>query len=255
MLHLDRPLVFIDIESTGINLAVDRIIEISMCKILPDGSEMIKTLRINPGIPIPESASDVHGIYDADVRDAPAFRDVANEIRDFIDNCDIAGYNSNKFDVPLLAEEFLRAGVEFDDERKYVDVLRIFTLMEKRTLEAAYKFFCNKELTDAHSAEGDAKATYEILVAQLERYSDVLKNDVHALHELTKDGEFVDFGRRMIYRDGVEYFNFGKYINQPVEAVYRREPQYFDWIYKNDFPQHTKLKLKMIEFRIRNNKT
>jgi len=255
MLKLDRPLAFIDLETTGVNLGVDRIIEISILKILPNGGQEIKTLRINPEMHIPEQSSQIHGIYDDDVKNAPVFRQVAIELRDFLDHCDVAGYNSNKFDIPMLIEEFLRADTGFDENRRYIDVMRIFTLMEKRTLEAAYKFFCNKELIDAHSAEADVKATYEVLVAQIDRYNDTLKNDVQSLHDFSSDGDFVDFGRRMIMKDGKEYFNFGKYNGQSCEDVYKREPQYFDWIYKSDFPRHTKLKLKMIEFRIKNQRS
>lgn len=251
MLKLDKPLAFIDLETTGINLGVDRIIEISILKMFPSGEQDVKTLRINPEMHIPEVSTAVHGITDEDVKDAPVFKQVAAEIRDYLDNCDLAGYNSNRFDVPMLIEEFLRAETGFDENRRYIDVMRIFTLMEKRTLEAAYKFFCNKELVDAHSAEADVKATAEVLMAQIDRYSDDLKNDVQSLHEFTKDGDFVDFGRRMIFKDGKEYFNFGKYTGQLCEDVYKREPQYFDWIYKSDFPRHTKLKLRMIEFRIK----
>ncbi len=254
MLKLDKPLAFIDLETTGINLSSDRIVEISILKILPDGSQQSKTLRINPEMHIPEASSVFHGIFDADIKDAPKFKNVAIELRDFLNNCDLAGYNSNKFDIPMLAEEFLRADTGFDENRRYIDVMRIFTLMEKRTLEAAYKFFCNKELIDAHSAEADVKATYEVLVGQLEMYKDQLKNDVQSLHEFTKDGDFVDFGRRMILKDGIEYFNFGKHNGQSCADVYKREPQYFDWIYKSDFSLHTKLKLKMIEFKIKNPK-
>ncbi len=254
MLKLDKPLAFIDLETTGINIGTDRIVEISILKIMPDGSRITLTERINPEMHIPESSSAIHGITDADVKDKPTFRQKADELRDFLDNCDLAGYNSNKFDIPVLAEEFLRAEKGFDENRRYIDVMRIFTLMEKRTLEAAYKYFCNKELTDAHSAEADVRATYEVLLGQLRMYGDQLKNDVQSLHEFTSDGDFVDFGRRMIMKDGKECFNFGKYAGQTCEAVYRREPQYFDWIYKSDFPLHTKLKLKMIEFRIKNQK-
>lgn len=255
MLKLDKPLAFIDLETTGINLSTDRIIEISILKILADGSQHSKTMRLNPGKHIPEESSAIHGIFDDDVKDKPKFKDVAIELRDFLNNCDIAGYNSNKFDVPMLTEEFLRCETGFDENRRYIDVMRIFTLMEKRTLEAAYKYFCNKELVDAHSAEADVKATYEVFLGQLEMYKDQFKHDVQSLHEFTKDGDFVDFGRRMIIKEGKEYFNFGKYNGQTCADVYKREPQYFDWIYKNDFPLHTKLKLKMIEFKIKNPKT
>jgi DNA polymerase-3 subunit epsilon len=252
MLKLDKPLAILDLETTGINLSTDRIVEISILKVMPDGREESLTKRINPGMPIPAESSAIHGIYDADVKDAPLFKDAADELRTFLHNCDLAGYNSNKFDIPMLAEEFLRADKGFDENRRYVDVMRIFTLMEKRTLEAAYKFFCNKELVNAHSAEADVRATYEVLLGQLDRYKEVLKGDVQSLHEFTKDGDFVDFGRRMIMKDGKEYFNFGKYTGQACADVYKREPQYFDWIYKSDFPLHTKLKLKMIEFKVKN---
>ncbi|MBK6731646.1 MAG: 3'-5' exonuclease [Bacteroidetes bacterium] len=255
MLHLDKPFVFIDLETTGINVATDRIIEISMLKILPGGNQEVKTYRINPGIPIPADSTAIHGITDADLKDAPRFEKVATEIRDFIGNADLGGYNSNKFDIPLLIEEFLRADIGFDDERRYVDVMRIFTLMEKRTLEAAYKFFCNKELENAHSAEADVKATYEVLLGQIDRYKDDLKNDISFLHEFSKDGDFVDTGRRMIYKDGKEYFNFGKYNGRLVEEIFQKEPQYFDWIINNDFPLHTKLKLKMMKLRFKQSKT
>jgi DNA polymerase III subunit epsilon len=252
MLKLDKPLAILDLETTGINLSTDRIVEISILKVMPDGREESLTKRINPGMPIPAESSAIHGIYDVDVKDAPLFKDAADELRTFLHNCDLAGYNSNKFDIPMLAEEFLRADKGFDENRRYVDVMRIFTLMEKRTLEAAYKFFCDKELVNAHSAEADVRATYEVLLGQLDRYKEVLKGDVQSLHEFTKDGDFVDFGRRMIMKDGKEYFNFGKYTGQACADVYKREPQYFDWIYKSDFPLHTKLKLKMIEFKVKN---
>jgi len=252
-LQLDKPLVFFDLETTGINTAVDRIVEISLLKVFPNGNKESRTMRLNPGMPIPAEASAVHGIYDADVADAPTFKEIAESLRSFLENCDLAGYNSNKFDVPILVEEFLRADVGFNDDRRYIDVMRIFTLMEKRTLEAAYKFFCSKELIGAHSAEADVLATYEVLLAQLDRYSEDLKPDTQFLHEFTRDGEFVDFARRIVLKDGVACFNFGKYAGQTCAAVYAREPQYFNWIYKSDFPLHTKLKLQLIELQIRNN--
>ena len=255
MLKLDKPLAFLDLETTGINLGADRIVEISILKISPDGKEESLTMRINPGMAIPKESTAIHGISDEDVKDAPLFKDAAEQLNAFLHNCDIAGYNSNKFDIPMLAEEFLRAEKGFDENRRYIDVMRIFTLMEKRTLEAAYKFFCNKELTNAHSAEADVRATYEVLLGQLDRYKDQLKNDVQSLHEFTKDGDFVDFGRRMIMKEGKAYFNFGKYTGQACVDVYKREPQYFDWIYKSDFPLHSKLKLKMIEFKIKTQNT
>lgn len=250
MLHLDKPLVFLDLETTGVNIATDRIIEISMLKLYPDQQQEIRTDRVNPGIPIPAESTMIHGISDADVKDKPTFRKIAPEIRDFIGNSDMAGYNSNKFDIPLLIEEFLRADVGFDTNRKYVDVMRIFTLMEKRDLQTAYRFFCNKELVNAHSAEADVIATFEVLNGQLERYGDQLENNVSFLHEFTKDGDFVDTGRRMVFKDGKEYFNFGKYKDRMVEEIYKKEPHYFDWILQNEFPLDTKLKLKMIRMRL-----
>jgi DNA polymerase III subunit epsilon len=252
MLKLDKPLAFFDLETTGINISTDRIVELSILKIMPDGQQQTLTMRINPGIPISAESSAIHGITNEDVKDAPLFKDVADQLIEFLQNCDLAGYNSNKFDVPMLTEEFLRVDKGFDENRRFIDVMRIFTLMEKRTLEAAYKFFCNKELVGAHGAEADVKATYEVLIGQLDRYKDSLKNDVQFLHDFSKDGDFVDFGRRMIMKDGKEYFNFGKYNGQSCADVYKREPQYFDWIYKSDFPLHTKLKLKMIAFKIKN---
>lgn len=252
MLKLNKPIVFLDLETTGVNIAIDRIVEISLLKIHMDGTEEVRTFRVNPGIAIPPEATAVHGISDADVENAPSFKELASSIRDFIGNADMAGYNSNKFDIPLLIEEFLRVDVGFDDNRRYIDVLRIYTLMEKRNLEAAYQFFCNKSLENAHSAEADVKATYEVLLGQLSKYEGELKNDVEYLHEFTKDGDFVDTGRRMVYKNGVEYFNFGKYNGRTVEDVFLKEPQYFDWILNSDFPLHTKLKLKMIRLRLKN---
>ncbi|HEX5553909.1 MAG TPA: exonuclease domain-containing protein [Chitinophagaceae bacterium] len=245
-LQLKRPLAFIDLETTGINIGVDKIIEIAIIKIMPDGSSFSKVKRINPGIPIPKESSDVHGILDEDVKDSPTFKEVANELRQFLDNCDLAGYNSNRFDIPLLVEEFLRIGQNLDTNgRKLVDVQRIFHLMEKRTLEAAYLFYCKKELNDAHTAEADARATFEILEAQVNHYLE-LKNDVEELARFTTEDDFVDFARRMVRKDGVEFFNFGKYKGKAVRDVLRDEPQYYDWMMKADFPLHTKQKLSEI---------
>jgi DNA polymerase-3 subunit epsilon len=245
-LQLKRPLAFIDLETTGINISTDRIIEIAIIKIMPDGTTLSKVKRLHPGIPIPKESSDVHGITDDDVKDSPTFRDVANELRQFLDNCDLAGYNSNRFDIPLLVEEFLRAGQRLDtDGRKFVDVQRIFHLMEKRTLEAAYMFYCEKVLSEAHTAEADARATFEILEAQLNRYNE-LKNDVEELARFTFEEDFVDFARRIVRRNGVEIFNFGKYKGKAVRDVLRDEPQYYDWMMKADFPLHTKQKLSEI---------
>lgn len=246
-LQLTRPLAFIDLETTGTNVATDRIIEIAVIKVMPDKSVINKTKRINPGIPIPAATTAIHGITDEDVKDAPTFKQVANEYKQFLENCDIAGYNSNRFDVPLLVEEFLRLDLNFDiKSRKFVDVQKIFHLMEKRTLSAAYKFYCDKDLENAHSAEADAIATYEILEAQLTRYEQQLKPEVEALATFTKEDDYVDFARRMTIQNGVELFNFGKYKGRPVRDVLKIEPQYYDWMMKADFPLNTKQKLTEI---------
>jgi DNA polymerase III subunit epsilon len=246
-LQLTRPLAFIDLETTGTNVATDRIIEIAVIKVMPDKSVINKTKRINPGIPIPAATTAIHGITDEDVKDAPYFKQVANEYKQFLENCDIAGYNSNRFDVPLLVEEFLRLDLNFDiKSRRFVDVQKIFHLMEKRTLSAAYKFYCDKELENAHSAEADAIATYEILEAQLIRYEQQLKPEVEALATFTKEDDYVDFARRMTIQNGIELFNFGKYKGRPVRDVLKIEPQYYDWMMKADFPLNTKQKLTEI---------
>lgn len=245
-LQLTRPLAFIDLETTGTDVGKDRIVEIAIIKVMPGGSNISKVKRINPGIPIPKEAFDIHGISDEDVKDEPSFKEVANELRQFLNNCDIAGYNSNRFDVPLLVEEFLRAGQNLEtDGIKFIDVQRIFHLMEKRTLEAAYLFYCQKNLTEAHSAEADARATYEVLEAQINRYNN-LKNDVSYLAKFSEEDDFVDFARRMVRKKGVEIFNFGKYKGKPVREVLKEEPQYYDWMMKADFPLHTKQKLSEI---------
>ncbi len=245
-LALDRPLAFIDLETTGTNIAKDHIVEIAIVKVMPDGSTQSKNKRINPGIPIPEETTKIHGISDEDVRDCPVFKEVANEIRQFIGDSDLAGYNSDRFDIPLLVEEFLRAGLDFEmKDRRQIDVQTIFHQMEKRTLGAAYQFYCNRDLTDAHAAEADARATYEILEAQLNHY-DNLKEDVDSLSKFTTRDDFVDYGRRIVRRKGVEVFNFGKYKGQPVREVLKKEPQYYDWIMRSDFLLHTKQKLSEI---------
>jgi DNA polymerase-3 subunit epsilon len=245
-LQLERPIVFIDLETTGTNLATDKIVEIAMIRISPDGSKQVKRKLINPGMPIPEAASAVHGITDEMVKDAPLFKQVANEIKQFMDNADVGGYNSNRFDFPLLMEEFLRVGLEFDlSQRKLVDVQRIFHMMEQRTLAAAYKFYCNKSLENAHSAEADADATWEILNAQLARYPQ-LGTTVNSIVQYIGEEHLVDFARRFVFENGVEVFNFGKHKGKPVEEVLRNEPQYYDWMMKGDFPMHTKQKLTEI---------
>jgi DNA polymerase-3 subunit epsilon len=249
MLQLKKPLAFIDLETTGTNLGTDRIIEIAIVKILPDGTKSIKRKVINPEIPIPQSSTDVHGFTDGIVKDAPVFKQVAQELKQMLDGCDIAGYNSNRFDIPMLMEEFLRAGVEFDMKgRRLVDVQKVFHQMEQRTLSAAYKFYCNKTLESAHSAEADAAATHEILLSQLERYP-ALGNTVDTILKTIGEEIIVDLARRFVVENGVEVFNFGKFKGKPIAEVLRLEPQYYDWMMKGDFPQHTKQKLTEIYTR------
>ena len=245
-LQLTRPIVFIDLETTGINLATDRIVEIAIIKIFPDKEKQVKHKVINPQMPIPKVASDIHGITDEQVKNAPTFKEVANELKQFIDNADLSGYNSNRFDVPLLMEEFLRAGISLDmTNRRMLDVQHIFHMMEKRTLGAAYKFYCEKELTDAHSAEVDATATWEILEAQLNRYNH-LGETLDTILQFTGEEKYVDFARRFVFENDVEVFNFGKHKGRPVTEVLKAEPQYYDWMMKGDFPLHTKQKLTEI---------
>jgi DNA polymerase III subunit epsilon len=246
MLQLKKPLAVIDLETTGVNLGSDRIVEIAIVKIQTDGQRLIKRKLLNPEIPISQVSRDLHGITNEMVKDAPTFKQVANEIKQFLDNCDLAGYNSNRFDIPLLAEEFLRVGLEFDfNHRRLVDVQKIFHMMEQRTLSAAYKFYCNKNLEGAHGAEADAVATWEILEAQLEKYPQ-LGTSVETIITCIGDDSIVDFARRMIMENGVEVFNFGKHKGRSVVEVLKAEPQYYDWMMKGDFPMHTKVKLTEI---------
>jgi len=245
-LQLERPIAVIDLETTGTNLATDRIVEIAIVKVGTDGVRQVKRKLINPLMPIPKGASDIHGITNDMVKDAPTFKDVANEVKQFIEGSDIGGYNSNRFDIPLLVEEFLRAGQEFSiEDRKLVDVQRVFHMMEQRTLSAAYKFYCNKILEGAHGAEADAMATFEILCAQVERYPEI-GSSLEAICKFCGEEEMVDFARRFIKVDCKEVFNFGKHKGRPVEDVLRTEPQYYDWMMKGDFPLHTKQKLTEI---------
>jgi DNA polymerase-3 subunit epsilon len=252
-LNLKNPIIFFDLETTGINIASDRIVEISFLRIDLNGNETSKTLKVNPGMPIPEKATAIHGISDDDVKDAPTFNEVAKSIAKDFEGCDLAGYNSVKFDIPLLAEEFLRSGVDIDlKRRKFVDVQVIFMKMEPRTLSAAYKFFVGKELSDAHSAEADTMATYEVLQAQLDRY-DNLENDIGKLAEFSAHTRNVDFaGRIVLNEDDVEVFNFGKYKGKPVHEVLANDPGYYGWMMNGDFPLYTKkvltgIKLKSIK--------
>jgi DNA polymerase-3 subunit epsilon len=246
MLQLTKPLAFIDLETTGVNLGTDRIVEIAIVKLLPDGSQTVKRKLINPGMPIPASSSEVHGITDEMVKDAPTFKQLAQELKQILDGCDLAGYNSNRFDIPLLVEEFLRSGVEFEMKgRRMLDVQQIFYKMEPRTLAAAYQFYCGKTLDGAHSAAVDAGATYEVLQSQLQRYES-LGNTVDSILKSIGEEPIVDFAKRFVWDNGVEVFNFGKFKGRPVADVLRSEPQYYDWMMKGDFALHTKQKLTEI---------
>ncbi len=245
-LHLKKPIVFIDLETTGMNLSTDRIVEIAIIKVATDGNKLVKQKKINPQMPIPKASSDIHGITDEHVKDLPTFKQVANELKQFIDDADLSGYNSNRFDIPLLMEEFLRAGIEIDmHNRRMLDVQQIFHMMEKRTLGAAYKFYCEKELHEAHSAEADATATWEVLEAQLLKYEH-LGNTLDTILQFTGEEKFVDFARRFVLSDNVEVFNFGKHKGRAVVEVLKAEPQYYDWMMKGDFSLHTKQKLTEI---------
>ncbi|WP_127132068.1 3'-5' exonuclease [Pseudoflavitalea rhizosphaerae] len=246
MLQLSKPLAILDLETTGVNLGVDRIVEIAIVRISPDGTRQVKRKLLNPEMPISAVSVDVHGITNEMVKDAPTFKQAANEIKQFLEHCDLAGYNSNRFDIPMLAEEFLRVGLDFDFKgRKLVDVQKVFHLMEQRTLSAAYKFYCNKSLEDAHSAEADASATWEVLQAQIEKYPQ-LGTTVDSVLKVIGEEPVVDFARRMIFENGVEIFNFGKHKGRSVAQVLKSEPQYYDWMMKGDFPLHTKQKLTEI---------
>lgn len=246
MLQLSKPLAVIDLETTGVNLSADRIVEIAIVKIQPDGTRLVKRKLLNPEIPISATSAELHGITNEMVKDAPTFRQVANEIRQFLENCDLAGYNSNRFDIPLLAEEFLRVGLDFDFKgRRLLDVQKIFHMMEQRTLSAAYKFYCGKIHDGAHGAEADAQATWEVLVAQIEKYPQLGKT-LESIITCIGDDDIVDFARRMIMENGTEIFNFGKHKGRPVADVLKAEPQYYDWMMKGDFPMHTKQKLTEI---------
>ncbi len=249
-LNLKRPIIFFDLETTGVDTSKDRIVEISMIKVMPDGEEITKTRRLNPEMHIPEEATAVHGITDEDVKDCPTFRQVAKSLEQFIRGCDFGGFNSNRFDLPVLVEEFMRAGLDVDlKRRKFVDVQNIFHKKEQRTLVAAYRFYCDKDLTDAHAAEADTRATYEVLKAQLDRYPD-LENDVDALAEYSARGETVDYAGRIVYDDkGVEVFGFGKYRGKPVAEIFEREPSYYSWMMEGDFPLYTKKVITEIRMR------
>ncbi|MBQ8775402.1 MAG: 3'-5' exonuclease [Alistipes sp.] len=251
-LQLKRPIIFFDLETTGVDTSKDRIVEISMVKVGVDGSKQVKTRRINPEMPIPAEATAVHGITDEDVREEPTFRQIAKSLAQFIEGCDFGGFNSNRFDLPVLVEEFMRAGVEVDfKRRKFVDVQNIFHKKEQRTLVAAYKFYCDKDLENAHSAEADTLATYEVLEAQIERYGDI-GSTVEELAAFSTHNEVVDFAGRIALNDnGEEIFTFGKYKGQKVEDVFRREPSYYAWMMDGDFPLYTKKVITEIRLRIK----
>jgi DNA polymerase-3 subunit epsilon len=248
MLQLTRPIAFIDLETTGVNLSTDRIVEIAIVKLMTDGTRLVKRKLLNPQIPIPQSSCDIHGITDEMVKDAPTFKQAGNEIKQFLEGCDLGGYNSNRFDIPILMEEFLRAGMEEVDlsQQRMIDVQHIFYQMEPRTLTAAYKYYCDKELENAHSAEVDIKATIEVLEAQVSRYPK-LGNTVDSILGVIGEEKLVDYARRFIFDEkGVEVFNFGKNKGKSVADTLRNEPQYYDWMMKGDFPLHTKRKLTEI---------
>ena len=249
-LNLKRPIVFFDLETTGVDTAKDRIVEVSMIKVMPDGEEVVRTRRINPQMHIPEQASEIHGITDEDVKDCPTFAQVAKSMAQFIEGCDFGGFISNRFDLPMLVEEFLRAGVDVDfKRRRFIDVQNIFHKMEQRTLVAAYKFYCDKNLEEAHSAEADTRATYEVLMAQLDRYPD-LQNDVAALADFSERGQTADYAGRIGYNEkGEEIFNFGKYKGRRVSDVFRDEPSYYAWMMNGDFPLYTKKVITEIYLR------
>jgi len=262
-MKINKPIAFFDLETTGVNISTDRIIEICIVRVSPPNETVeVKTFRVNPGMPIPDQSSSIHGIYDKDVADKPPFSEIALQVSQFMKDCDLGGFNSIRFDIPLLIEEFFRAGIEFDiSKRKLIDSQRIFHLMEPRTLSAAYRFYCNKDLENAHSAEADTLATYHILKAQIARYADKqvkdaegkvsvpIKNDMQILHDFSV-GNMVDLAGRMILSDkGDELFNFGKYKGMKVKDTLLKDPMYYDWIMKGDFPQDTKKKLTQIKLK------
>ena len=251
-LHLKKPIIFFDIETTGTNITKDRIVEISMIKIMPNGTENERTIRLNPEMPIPAEATAVHGITDEDVANCRTFKMIAADLAKSFQGCDIAGFNSNRFDIPMLDQEFQRAGVKFDFSKpRFIDVQTIFHKKEQRTLVAAYKFYCGKDLNDAHSASADTRATYEVLKAQLDMYDD-LPNDMEALSEYSSQNRNVDLAGRVIYNEQKqEVINFGKYKGQLVTDVLRQDPGYYSWILQGDFPQNTKDVFTNIKLRMK----
>ncbi len=261
-LKLRNPLVFFDLETTGLDIAKDRIVELSFVKAFPNGETQILTKKINPERKIPLESSVIHGIYDDDVKDCKTFKEVAKELDKFLEGCDLAGFSILKFDVPVLVEEFLRAGIDFDiDKKKLIDAQRIYHMMEPRNLTAAYKFYCEKDLSNAHTAEADTLATYEVLNAQVQKYKNVkiknhkgeeitpIENDMAVLHQLTAQ-KIIDFAQRMTYNEkGEEVFNFGKYRGMLINDVFKKDKNYYDWIMQGDFPLDTKRKLTEIRLK------
>jgi len=254
-LNLQRPLAFLDLETTGVNVASDRIVEVSVLKVYPDGREQIYTQRVNPEMPIPPHTTEIHGISDADVKEEPTFEKIANKLFKFLYDADLAGFNSNRFDVPVLVEEFLRVDMIFDPSEKHlIDVQNIFHKMEQRTLVAAYKFYCGKDLTDAHSAEADTKATFEVFKAQLERY-ETLSNEVEELASFSRQNTWLDFAGRIAEDEkGTAVFNFGKYKGQSVQKVLDENPGYYGWMMHGDFPLYTKKVLTDLREKFRKSK-
>jgi DNA polymerase-3 subunit epsilon len=262
-LNLKNPIVFLDLETTGLNIASDRIVELTYLKVFPNGKEDVKTIRVNPTIPIDPKAIAIHGITDEDVKDLPTFKEIAQNLANDFEGCDFAGFNSNKFDFPMLIEEFLRADIDIDlKKRKFVDVQVIFHKMEQRTLSAAYKLYCSKELVDAHGSKADTMATYEVLQSQLDKYlglkftdaagnaSEPIQNDIDYLSKFSSHTNNVDFIGRIVYNEkGQETINFGKYKGQPVEEVFKKDPSYYSWMMNGDFPLYTKKVLTQLKLK------
>lgn len=250
-LKLNKPIVFFDLETTGVDVSRDRIVELCYIRIEPNGNEKAESMRINPLIHIPEESSKVHGIYDKDVKDCPTFAQKADELMGVFNGCDLAGFNSNRFDIPLLVEEFMRAGKDIQlQDCRMVDVQNIYHKLERRTLVAAYQYYCGKDLENAHSALADTRATYEVLEAQLDKYPDVLQNDIAFLAEYSRIGRNVDFAGRIVYDDkGVEIINFGKYKGQTVASVLRRDPGYYSWVQQGEFTMDTKRQFERLKLK------
>lgn len=250
-LNLKRPIIFFDLETTGLGIAKDRIVELCYIRVEPNGNEEARSIRINPEMHIPEVASSVHGITDDDVKDCPTFADVAPQLAATFEGCDLAGFNSNRFDLPLLAEEFMKAGVNIDlSHVQAIDVQNIYHKLEKRTLAAAYKFYCGRDLENAHSALADTQATYEVLQAQLDHYPNDLQNDVDFLAEFSRMNRNIDFAGRFVYDEsGKELINFGKYKGKAIKDVLSRDPGYYSWIMQGDFTLNTKQVLTKLRLK------